>query len=1126
MQGLHLLLLICLFSFHLPSNNFATNETDKFALLSFKSLMSNDSFEALSSWNDSLHYCQWQGIRCSNRHPDRVTSLSLGSLSLSGRICPSLANLTFLKSLNLSFNQLTGNIPEELGHLSRLQMLRLSVNNLDGNIPSTLGNCSNLKFLGLRNNNLQGTIPPQFGFLKLLEILSVGTNNLTESIPSTLGNLTHLSELYLYENNLDGNIPAELGHLSRLQILRLEMNKLDGNIPAELGHLSRLQILNLGVNNLDGNIPSTLGNCSNLEYIFMGSNNLQGSIPPQFGFLEQLKELYLYTNNFTESIPSTLGNLTHLSALYLYENNLDGFIPPTLGQLKALKNLSLHANNLSGKIPHSIYNLSALVDLGLSINQLDGNLPSNFCDAFQSLQILLLYENQLNGQIPISISNCSALIMIDLSYNNFTGTIPYSIGTLQNLYWLNLQANQIKATGGDWRFFDSLINCTFLRLLDLGDNQLHGMLPHSIANLSTSLKYLRLDRNPISGNIPAEVEKLTNLSMLELGQTFIEGTIPKEIGNLWNLEGIYLYENMLSGEIPSTLGNLTKMVLLYLDNNAFTGSIPEELSNMQVLSTLDLSNNRLVGLIPKELFNLHSLSIILDLSNNYLNGSLPPEIGHLNNVEGVYLSNNKLSGQIPSTIGGCQLLQVLHLEGNQLNGSIPFSFSNMIGLQYLDISNNTLSGTVPEFVGQMKLGHLNISFNNFEGELPKDGIFRNASAVDIRGNSKLCGGVPEMHLPKCVLDNQKKNHSSKIITVIICCIAGIILMCITMLFIARFCCKKESQNNPQPFVAKNSEYHKVSYNDILRATDHFSLENLIGRGTFGAVYKAPMNFENVTMVAVKVLNLNQHGASRSFFSECEVLRKVRHKNLNKVLSACSSIDHHGNDFKALIFEFMPNGSLETWLHTDTCTNRQFRSLSLIQRLNIAIDVATALDYLHNHGPTPIIHCDLKPSNVLLDDDMTAQVGDFGLARFLVQPDSMSSLLTASTAGLRGSIGYIPPEYGMGGQASVEGDAYSYGIFLLEMFTGISPTDGRFRDGLSLHMHVEMAFFHRVTEIIDHKLFAVNDGEDNANVTENVHDCLVSVIRCGLLCSKFSPKLRIGIAQVVKELNWARVKLLS
>ncbi|KAF3336377.1 putative receptor-like protein kinase [Carex littledalei] len=119
MRGLYLLLLICFFSFHLPSDSFATNETDMFALLSFKSLISNSQFGALSSWNDSLHYCQWQGVSCRNRHANKVTALSLGSLNLSGRISPYLANLTFLKSLSLSDNQTgsTAGIRGSIGYI-------------------------------------------------------------------------------------------------------------------------------------------------------------------------------------------------------------------------------------------------------------------------------------------------------------------------------------------------------------------------------------------------------------------------------------------------------------------------------------------------------------------------------------------------------------------------------------------------------------------------------------------------------------------------------------------------------------------------------------------------------------------------------------------------------------------------------------------------------------------------------------------------------------------------------------------------------------------------------------------------------------------------------------------------
>ena len=127
--------------------------------------------------------------------------------------------------------------------------------------------------------------------------------------------------------------------------------------------------------------------------------------------------------------------------------------------------------------------------------------------------------------------------------------------------------------------------------------------------------------------------------------------------------------------------------------------------------------------------------------------------------------------------------------------------------------------------------------------------------------------------------------------------------------------------------------------------------------------------------------------------ECNVLRNIWHKNLVKMLTCCSSMDYNGNQFKALVFEFMKNGSLDFWLHQGLDNEDQSRNLSLLQRLNVAIDVASAIDYLHNHSMQPIIHCDLKPSNVLLDNDMVAHVSDFGLARLLaIANDSFESKL--------------------------------------------------------------------------------------------------------------------------------------
>ncbi|CAA7030596.1 unnamed protein product [Microthlaspi erraticum] len=203
--------------------------------------------------------------------------------------------------------------------------------------------------------------------------------------------------------------------------------------------------------------------------------------------------------------------------------------------------------------------------------------------------------------------------------------------------------------------------------------------------------------------------------------------------------------------------------------------------------------------------------------------------------------------------------------------------------------------------------------------------------------------------------------------------------------------KKNQQANSEAPSTLEVLHERISYGDLRNATDGFSSSNLIGTGSFGTVFKALLPAEN-KVVAVKVLNMQRRGAMRSFMAECESLKDIRHRNLVKLLTACSSTDFQGNEFRALIYEFMPNGSLDVWLHPEEVEeiHRPSRTLTLFERLNIAIDVASVLDYLHVHCHDPIAHCDLKPSNVLLDDDLTAHVSDFGLARLLLKFDKESS----------------------------------------------------------------------------------------------------------------------------------------
>ncbi|KAI8522353.1 hypothetical protein RHMOL_RhmolUnG0000200 [Rhododendron molle] len=186
------------------------------------------------------------------------------------------------------------------------------------------------------------------------------------------------------------------------------------------------------------------------------------------------------------------------------------------------------------------------------------------------------------------------------------------------------------------------------------------------------------------------------------------------------------------------------------------------------------------------------------------------------------------------------------------------------------------------------------------------------------------------------------------------------------------------------YLSKSSTRNSRSYAELHQATTGFSSDNLIGEGKYDCVFKGILNSTGQT-IAVKVLKLQERGGNRSFQAECEALKNIRHCNLVKIITSCSSTNFKRNDFnKALVFELMENGSLDNWLYPRSVHEQQgTTSLNLIQCLNIAIDVASALDYHHYHCEVAIIHRDLKPSNILLDADFCAHVSDFGLAKILL-----------------------------------------------------------------------------------------------------------------------------------------------
>ncbi|KAJ7942552.1 putative Receptor-kinase [Quillaja saponaria] len=881
----------------------------------------------------------------------------------------------------------------------------------------------------------------------------------------------------------------------------------------------KVVVLNLEERQLTGTLSPSIGNLTFLTGINLQNNSFHGEIPHEVGNLLHLQDLNLTNNYFGGRIPYNLSHCTELREIRVSYNILIGQIPDQLKSLRKLVFLRLGRNNLTGRIPTWLGNFSALHTVSLALNNFQGSIP-NELGHLSNLRMLQLYGNSLSGSIPASLSNASRLQVLDFYGNGLSGTLPENLGSLQNLIRLNFEVNRLGSwKAGDLSFITSLSNCTALKVLGLAQNQFGGEFPSSLANFSTQMKILTLGSNAMHGSIPVEIGNLVNLTLLGLENNHLSGSLPDAMGMLRKLEGLELNGNKFSGLIPSSLGNLTALTSLSMEENEFEGYIPTSLGKCQNLLKLSLNDNKLNGTIPKEVIGLSSLSIYLNMSNNSLTGSLPIEVGKLINLMEFDLSENKLSGELPTSLGSCTSLQHLYLQGNLLEGEIPQSLEHLRGLDDIDLSRNTLSGKLPKFLSKfLAVKHLNLSYNDFEGEIPQEGIFKNATGVSLIGNKKLCGGVQTLHLPTCT---DSRPHSSrkflalKVVMPVICAVIFVICLCCSV--VALYKIKRTRKGASKSTFSTDDWKSGVSYSELAKSTNGFSKDNLIGMGSFGSVYKGTLSVDGA-IVAVKVLNLEQKGASKSFIDECEALRCIRHRNLLKIISACSSVDHQGNEFKALVFEFMPNGSLDDWVHPiNNDQHYESRKLRFIQRLNVAIDVAFALEYLHHHCQPPIVHCDIKPSNVLLDKDMVAHVGDFGLAMFLFEELSNPTKNPTLTVGLKGSIGYIPPEYGMGGQPSTLGDVYSYGILLLEMFIGKRPTNEAFKDCLTICQFAAMSLPEHIMDIVDP--FLLSDQEENVDLDRcTLEECLVSVMQIGVSCSITPPNERMPINVVVKKLH--------
>ncbi|GJW97589.1 kinase-like domain-containing protein [Tanacetum coccineum] len=622
-------------------------------------------------------------------------------------------------------------------------------------------------------------------------------------------------------------------------------------------------------------------------------------------------------------------------ALRLVSQGLEGSLLPHVGNLSFLRVLSLGNNSFQGAIPHELGRLSRLRGLYLSLNKFSGVIPTNLSGC-SNLDVLLLIRNKLVGSIPKEMSLLSSTQLSYAIDDIINSGIPtFFLGKITSMAVFSAHRNL-------YRVGTVQITLVYGKLDGFGS----GVLPISIGNLSDKLSFLSLGNNHLFGSLPSSI-----------GPTLIPS---RELIHVDNR--LYLYSNNLENHIPSSLGNCKE------------------------LNGLNLAHNRLSGKIPKKLLQLPSLTNFLQLSYNNMSGSIPSQIKDLKLLTGLDLSYNNLSGTITSSLGECVSLTTLNLQGNQFQGLIPSSLSSLGGLGVLDISQNSLSGKIPQFLDKWKLlKYLNLSFNDFEGEVPIVGVFANASSFSVLGNNGLCGGLVTLELPKYKKTGTKnKRFPFFILVIVIAPTLLIVLCCVYLLY--------KKKRNSQPSQSTGSErFMKVSYNQLLKATDGFSTANLIGDGGFSSVYKGILDSDSDKSVAIKVLHLQNSRAHKIFLADCEAWRNIRsHLNQN------------------------------------------------------------------------------------------------------------------SSTGVKGTIGYAPPEYGLGSEMTSSGDVYSFGILLLEVMTGKRPTEDMFKEGLSLHKFAYMALPDHVIDVIDDDAIVLQSTRSECKENE---ECLVATIKMEYHASEDSPPQR-------------------
>lgn len=743
-----------------------------------------------------------------------------------------------------------------------------------------------------------------------------------------------------------------------------------------------------------GSLPSQIGNLSNLEVLDLSYNgNLTGTLPTQLFLLTNLSKLYLQNCGFLGTIPEDLGNLTNLTYLVVNNNFFAGPIPASIGQLSQLIWVDISSNQLTGNLPKSLTNLTKAQHFHFQANNFSGIIPAGIFNSNMSLIHLLLHNNSFNGPIPADVGNLTQLDILRLDFNSFSG-IP---GTLMNL---------------------------------------------------ATVSAVQLDHNGFTSDVP-DFTNLTNLQIVDLGHNqFIPGPVPSWFSKLPSLSSLAMEAGNLEGEVPSDIFSALNLTTVMLGSNSLNGTLDLRKAGSS-LTEVDFQLNNISGLIG-------SFSGTLNLQGNPICQTNP------NQPDNACSPTPTSYSSIPTS--SCSCPQGLVSNPTAASGSClcAYPISGVLIFTALKVTLN--SKVVPTlqsgFAKNIRLitNEDQVSISIISDFVANISIFPNNGKVwDINQANLITALIsskailfptvgPYEYLPFGPYSppgNTKSPGLSGNAKVGVGVGVAALVVIILSIGIYAFRQKKRADKAEQiskPFVSwmasgedkgdapKLKGARLFTLAEMKKATDNFSKSNEIGVGGYGKVYKGVLNTGEE--VAIKRAQASSQQGATEFKNEIELLSRVHHKNLVGLVGFCF-------EEQMLIYEYMPNGTLHGSLSGHSGVRMDWQ-----RRLALALGSARGLAYLHTEANPPIIHRDVKSSNILLDEKLVAKVADFGLSK--LAPDGEGTGKDHVSTQVKGTLGYLDPEYYTSQRLTDKSDVYSFGVVLLELITARQPIEhGKF-----------------------------------------------------------------------------------